>query len=169
MALRPILVRRLVALAIVGLALVPIANGLEIRQNENWRAAAAYIDASVEPGDGAIFISKRGQLGYEYYGGWLTGTRPSAERPTMLESFDWGDLAASEEYYRSVTAAGRGRLPEFANQHRRIWLVLSHEFDSTFDGDTSEWIRTWLTRRGYAARQRSFTNVRVLLYERPRP
>ena len=87
----------------------------------------------------------------------------------MLEPFNWDELAASEEYYRSLTAAGRAQLPEFADQHRRIWLVLSHEFDSTFDGDTSESVRTWLTRRGYAARQRSFTNVRVLLYERTRP
>ena len=169
MALRPVLVRPLVLLGIVGLAVVPIANGLEIRQNENWRGAVAYLDASVRPGDGAIFISKRGQLGYEYYGGWLTGARSPDERPEMLESFSWDELAASEEYYRSLTAAGRARLPEFANQHRRIWLVLSHEFDSTFDGDTSESIRTWLTRRGYAARQRSFTNVRILLYERTRP
>ena len=66
-------------------------------------------------------------------------------------------------------APAASALPEFADRHQRIWLVLSHEFDSTFDGDTSESIRTWLTRRGYAARQRSFTNVRVLLYERTRP
>jgi mannosyltransferase len=166
MALRPVLLRPLATLALVGLALVPLAYGLEIRQSENWRGAVAYIDENVQPGDGAIFISKRGQLGYEYYGGWLTGTRSLAGRPEMLESFNWDDLAASEEYYRSLTASGRARLPEFADQHRRIWLVLSHEFDSTFDGDTSESIRTWLTRRGYAARQRSFTNVRILLYER---
>jgi hypothetical protein len=169
MALRPLLVRPLAILGLVGLAIVPIANGLEIRQSENWRGAVAYLDASIQPGDGAIFISKRGQLGYEYYGGWLAGSRASAHRPDLLESFSWGELAASEEYYRSLSASGRARLPEFANQHHRIWLVRSHEFDSTFDGDTAEAVRAWLTRWGYAARQRSFTNIRVLLYERIRP
>jgi hypothetical protein len=165
MSCRPVLARPLAALAIVGLALVPWWNGLEIRQSENWRAAVAYLDANAQPDDGWIFISKRGQLGYEYYGGWLAGGRSEASRPDVLESFSWDDLAASETYYRSLTS-GTTRLPEFSSRHPRIWLVLSHEFDSTFDGDTSEAVRTWLSRRGYAARQRAFQNIRVLLYER---
>ena len=165
-ALRPVLLRPLAVLALVGLALVPIANGLEIRQSENWRGAVAYLESNAEPGDGAIFISKRGQLGYEYYGGWLAGDPPDTERLEILEPFSWDELAASEAYYRALTPSGAAQLPDFAARHRRIWLVLSHEFDSTFDGDTSESVRTWLTRRGYGARQRSFQNVRLLLYER---
>jgi mannosyltransferase len=166
MALRPILLRPLAALILVGLALVPIASGLEIRQSENWRGAVAHLDANAQPGDGWIFISKRGQLGYEYYAGWLTGPRPGVDRPDILEPFNWDELAASEVYYRALTSSAASQLPDFAARHRRIWLVLSHEFDSTFDGDTSESVRSWLTRRGYGARQRSFQNVRVLLYER---
>jgi hypothetical protein len=165
MALRPALLRLVVGLAVIGLAAVPIVTGLEIRQSENWRGAVAHLEASMEPSDGMIFISKRGQLGYEYYGGWLAGGRPGAVRPDFLESFDWIDRANSQEYYRGITS-GTSRLPEFAARHPRIWVVLSHEFDSTFDGDTSEALRTWLTRRGYAARLRSFQNIRVLLYER---
>ena len=166
MALRPVLIRPLALLAVVGLAFVPIAQGLEIRQSENWRGVVAYLEENVRPGDGAVFISKRGQLGYEYYGGWLSGTRSTTDRPDILEPFSWDALAASEEYYRALTATGRAQLPEFATRHPRIWLVMSHEFDSTFDGDTAESVRTWLTRNGYGARQRPFTNVRVLLYER---
>jgi hypothetical protein len=156
-----------VGIAVVGLSLVPWWNGLEIRQSENWRAAVAYLDASAQPDDGWIFISKRGQLGYEYYGGWLGGGRPGVARPDILEGFSWDDLAESEAYYRALTS-GTSRLPAFTARHPRIWLVLSHEFDSTFDGDTSEAVRSWLSRRGYGARQRSFQNVRVLLYERRR-
>ena len=166
MALRPVLVRPLAALLIVGLACVPIANGLEIRQSENWRGAVAYLEEQSRPGDGWIFISKRGQLGYEYYAGWLGNGRPGEPRPDILEPFNWDELAASEEYYRALTPEAVARLPEFAATHPRIWVVLSHEFDSTFGGDTSESMRSWLTRRGYGARQRSFQNVRVLLYER---
>jgi mannosyltransferase len=165
-ALRPVILHPLAVLALVGLALVPIVNGLEIRQSENWRGAVAYLEANAEPGDGAVFISKRGQLGYEYYGGWLAGQPPGTERLEILEPFSWEELAASEGYYRALTPSGAAQLADFAARHRRIWLVLSHEFDSTVDGDTSESVRAWLTRRGYGARQRSFQNVRLLLYER---
>jgi hypothetical protein len=159
------LVRPIASVAVIALALTVIRNGLEIRQRENWRGAVAYLEASAEPDDGWIFISKRGQLGYEYYAGWLAGGKPGATRPDILEPFSWDELAASETYYRSLSS-GTTRLPELSAKHRRIWLVLSHEFDSTFDGDTSEAVRIWLTRRGYAARQHPFQNIRVILYER---
>ena len=165
MALRPVFARAPVALVVAGLTVLPIYWGLEIRQSENWRGAIAYIQESAQPDDGWIFISKRGQLGYEYYAGWLGGGRPGATRPDVLEPFSWDDLAASVAYYRSLES-GTTRLPEFTARHQRIWLVLSHEYDSTFDGDTSEAVRAWLSRRGYGARQRAFQNVRVLLYER---
>ena len=164
-SVRPRLLRPLVVVAMIALSLVPLARGLSIRQDENWRAAVAYLDASAQPEDGWIFISKRAQLGYEYYAGWLAGGRPDAARPDILESFDWNDLADSQTYYRALNS-GTSRLPDFSARHQRVWLVLSHEFDSTFDGDTSAAVRDWLTRRGYSARQRTFQNIRVLLYER---
>jgi mannosyltransferase len=166
MSLRPVLARPLLVVGLAALAMVPLLSGLEIRQSENWRGATAYLDESIQPGDGAIFISKRGQLGYEYYGNWLSGTRNRSTRPDILEPFSWEDLASSQDYYRGLTAAGSAQFPALAAGHPRIWLVISHEFDSTFGGDTSELVRTVLTRRGYSARQRTFQNVRVLLYER---
>ena len=81
------------------------------------------------------------------------------------QPFDWDDLANSVAYYRSLES-GTTRLPEFSARHRRVWLVLSHEYDSTFDGDTSEAVRRWFSRNGYAARLRSFQNIQVRLYER---
>jgi mannosyltransferase len=164
MALRPVFGRLAVALLVAALALMPLLDGLEIRQSENWRSAIAYLEESAQPDDGWIFISKRGQLGYEYYAGRLAGGRPAATRPDILEPFSWDELASSEAYYRGLTS-GPAALSDFSARHRRIWLVLSHEFDSTLDGDASESVRSWLSRRGYSARQRSFQNVRVLLYE----
>ena len=155
----------LLALALVYLAVLPIRDGLEIRQSENWRSAVAYLEENAQPDDGWIFISKRGQLGYEYYAGWLAGGKPGATRPDVLEPFDWDDLANSVAYYRSLES-GTTRLPEFSARHQRVWLVLSHEYDSTFDGDTSEAVRRWFSRNGYAARLRSFQNIQVRLYER---
>jgi mannosyltransferase len=163
--IRPFALRLGVVAVVVGLALLPLYRGLSIRQDENWRAAVAYLETSAQPDDGWIFISKRAQLGYEYYAGWLAGGPLGAVRPDILEPFNWNELAASEAYYRALTS-GTSRLPEFSARHPRIWLVLSHEFDSTFDGDTSAAVRDWLSRRGYTARQRTFQNIRVLLYER---
>lgn len=164
-ALRPPPVRVVGVAVLAALALLPWRDGLEIRQSENWRAAVAYLEAEARPDDGWIFISKRGQLGYEYYAGWLAGGRPGAVRPDVLEPFDWDDLAASVGYYRALES-GTSRLLDFTARHPRVWLVLSHEYDSTFDGDTSEEVRRWFSRRGYSARQRTFQNIRVLLYER---
>lgn len=153
---------------VVGLAVLlalPVFRGLSIRQDENWRAAISYLETNAEPDDGWIFISKRGQLGYEYYAGWLGGTRAGEPRPDILEPFDWHELAATTTNYRPL-ASGTSRLAEYGARHRRVWLVLSHEFDSTFDGDVSEAVRDWFSRRGYGARQRTFQNIRILLYER---
>jgi hypothetical protein len=164
-ALRPWPVRLLAVAGLIVLTALPVFRDVPIRQDENWRAAVAYLDDSAQPDDGWIFISKRGQLGYEYYAGWLAGGRPGATRPDILEGFDWDELANSQTYYRALTS-GTSRLPAFTARHQRIWLVLSHEFDSTFDGDTSVAVRDWLIRRGYAAKQRTFQNIRILLYER---
>jgi len=152
-------------IVVIGLSLAPIINGFSIRPDENWRAAVQYLVASAEHDDGWIFISKRGQLGYEYYAGRLAGWPASRARQDVLEGFDWFDLAASQAYYRALES-GTTRLPAFAAHHSRIWLVLAHEFDSTFEGDTSTAVRDWLTRHGYGARQRTFQGIRVLLYER---
>ncbi|MCC6177854.1 MAG: glycosyltransferase family 39 protein [Chloroflexi bacterium] len=164
-ALRPRLLGVSVFVGIVALLVWSAVSGLEVRQSENWRGAVSYLVGQMREDDGLIFISKRGQLGYEYYGGWLGGGQPHTPRSEILEPFDWIDLAESVGYYRALES-GTSRLPEFSARHPRIWLVLSHEYDSTFEGDTSEAVREWLIRRGYAARQRTFQNIRVLLYER---
>lgn len=164
-ALKPALLGHVAALAIVALATRPVMADFDVRQDENWRSAVSYLTANAQDDDGWIFISKRGQLGYEYYAGWLGDGTGGRARPAVLEGLDWYELANSAGYYRALSS-GTSRLPEFTQQHSRIWLVLSHEFDSTFDGDTSEAVRDWLTRNGYGAKQRSFQNVRVLLYER---
>ncbi|MCC7367031.1 MAG: glycosyltransferase family 39 protein [Chloroflexi bacterium] len=159
------LVQAVGAAALVWLAALPLLAGLEIRQSENWRGAAAYLEQNALPDDGWIFISKRGQLGYEYYAGWLGGGKPGAVRPDVLEGFNWDDLANSVAYYRTLES-GTSRLPDFTARHPRVWLVLSHEYDSTFDGDTSEAVRNWFSRRGFSARQRTFQNIRIYLYDR---
>ncbi len=164
-AIRPPVVAIGVLASVAALSLGPLLGDFRVRQDENWRAAVAYLETNAQPDDGWIFISKRGQLGYEYYAGWLGRPAQPRPRPAVLEDFSWHDLATAETNYRGL-ASGTRRLPQFTAQHSRIWLVLSHEFDATFGGDTSASIRDWLTRNGYAARQRTFQGIRVLLYQR---
>ena len=138
---------------------------MEVRRVEQWREAVAYTTANARPGDGWIFISKWGQNGFEHYAGWSWGRNPSAPylHGQVLEPFDWQQAFAVPKYRGLVAPRS---LEPFAERHRRIWLVLSHEFDATIGGDTAEPVRDWLTRHGYAASQRQYRSVRVLLYQR---
>jgi mannosyltransferase len=154
--------------AVVAIVISLSPWNIDVRQSENWRGAIAYLESSVEPQDGLIFISKRGQLGWEYYAKRLG--QQATMRPEILEPFDWDELAERSfqgqfTTYRGLTG-GTDELAAFASRHPRIWVVLSHEFDALHGGDTSATTRDWLTRRGYAARQRTFQGIRVLLYER---
>jgi uncharacterized membrane protein len=150
--------------AVAAFALVALwRDGFEARRTEQWREAARHVEANAEPGDGYIFITKWGQTGFEYYLDWHWGRNPAAPYADVYESFDWRE-AAKVPKYRGVTSMDG--LRDFASGHPRIWLVLSHEFDSVYDGDVAEPVRDWLTRRGYAATQRPMRGVRVILYQR---
>jgi len=160
-----------VALATLALSAGPLSGGINTRQEENWRAATQYLLASSRESDGWIFISKRGQLGYEYYAGWLAGDQSTRPDLDVLEGFDWRELANAAAYrpttstYRALESGTAG-LSDFGARHSRIWLVLAHEFDAVSGGDTSTAVRDWLIRHGYSAQQHTFQGIRVLLYER---
>lgn len=146
-------------------ALAVFASGgdFSVRRTEQWREAVSYALTNARPGDGWIFISKFGQNGFEYYGGWGWGRNPSAPYGDVFELFEWRTAFRSAEYrgVESLTA-----LQPFAAAHPRIWLVLSHEFTGLTGADTAEPVRSWLTRRGYVASQRQYRSVRVMLYRR---
>lgn len=148
---------------VAGLSINALAGDFQARRTEEWREAVAYTLRNAQPGDGWIFISKWGQNGFEYYAGWHWGRNPAAPYDDIFEPFDWRQ-AATVPKYRGVL--DMGQLPDFAARHARIWLVLSHEFDAVVGGDTAEAVRNWLTRNGYAAKQRQYRSVRVILYQR---
>jgi mannosyltransferase len=151
---------------IAGLSLWALQGDLEVRRNEQWREAAAYATNNAQTGDGWIFISKWGQNGFEYYAGWRWGTNPSAPYADVLETFDWRAAFNVPKYRGLISMA---ELERFAASHPRIWLVLSHEFEPAEGIDTAAPVRDWLSRHGYAASQRQFRYVRVLLYQRRGP
>lgn len=155
--------------AAAALSLGTLREGeFEVRRGEEWRRAAAYTLADARPGDGYIFISKWGQNAFEHYAGWGWGQAPAAPYADILEPFDLRQVREVPKWqYRGLLAPDG--LEPFAASHPRIWLVLSHEYDSVVGGDVAEPVRDWLTRHGYAARQRQFRSVRVLLYERRGP
>ena len=148
---------------LVVLSLWSLAGDFEVRRNEQWREVVAYTTERTQPGDGYIFVSKRGQNGFEYYADWHWGANPRAPYADVFEPFDW-QAAYRIPRYRGVESLRD--LETFSAGHRRIWLILSHEFDSVLGGDTAEPVRNWLTRHGYGATQRQFKGVRVLLYQR---
>ena len=138
-----------------------------VRRDEDWRTAIAYLAGQAQGDDGYIFISRRNHLPWQYYAPRF-GKNPL--QIDDIEPFDWHDLASSRTY--RAPAFSRADLDRFSARHQRIWLVLSHEFDAYEEqderGDTSSWVRDRLTRNGFAARQRIFPAIRILLYERRR-
>jgi uncharacterized membrane protein len=162
--LRPVLAVGLFGV-LAALSIVIQAGPYEVRRNEEWRDAVKYTVDQAQPGDGYIFISKWNQNGFEYYAGWRWGTNPAAPYADIYEPFDWRVAYEVVGKYRGLIGPTRD-LEAFADTHNRIWLVLSHEFDSVADGDMSEPARDWLTRHGYGATQKQFKGVRILRYDR---
>jgi mannosyltransferase len=146
---------------VAGISVVTLAGDFRARRVEEWRQAVAYATSRAEPGDGWIFISRRTQNAFEYYAGWQWGRNPFAPYEHVLEPLNWATVSSGSDLRRlsSVDA-----LEPFAEAHRRVWLVLSHEFDGRTGSDGSAPVRDWLSRHGYAATPRQLDGVRVLLY-----
>lgn len=144
-----------------------LASGYAVHRAEDWRSAVRYLASQAEPGDGWIFISRKNRMAWDFYAPRF-GLDPS--NIDDIDRYTWTEWATSRA--NRAPAFSRAELDQFGASHPRIWLVLSHEFDAFVEqdegGDTAAWVRDRLTRTGYAARQRIFPGIRVLLYERRR-
>jgi mannosyltransferase len=153
------------ALLTLTLSISLMCTRVKVARGEEWRQAVSYATNQAEPGDGWLFLSKRSQNAFEYYAGWGWGRNPDAPYADILEPLSWHGLRRPSQV-RSLSSLDV--LDDFAAIHSRIWVVLSHQFSvlAPGDGDTSTPVRDWLVRHGYAARQRQYQDVRVILYKR---
>jgi mannosyltransferase len=79
--------------------------------DDDWRAAAGYVEARTRPGDGVIFVPKELRTAFEHY-------IPGSRRPRLLYPARWPLRGGGQE--------GDATLPDAlarAASSRRVWLV----------------------------------------------
>lgn len=127
------------ALLVISLAPLPRPDTFR----PDFRGAAAYIQAHLEPGDGVGFIAEYGARAFGYYHplgeNWVRLPYTNDGRPEQMVFSELQQVAAG---------------------HRRIWLVLSEEWLWDARGLT----QSWLEQRGELVQRHRFTGVTVLCY-----
>lgn len=114
--LRPIRDRRLLAVALVGIAVLSafkIRNWYDAPAHEDWRAATASVLRSSTPDDGVVFCIPSVRPTFEYY--VLRADRPDRPQP-LSPTPPWGDG------FHAV-GAGRATVASWAVGPERIWVV----------------------------------------------
>jgi hypothetical protein len=146
---------------LLALAWTTLSGEFTVLPTKEWREAYQYMIQQARPDDGYIFIAPTNFQAWRYYAPRL-GRDPWAI-----------DAIQTEEIYeapRRTLSFNQADLDRFAAGHPRIWMILSDEFDPELardaGGDTSAWVKARLTRTGYGARQRTFQEIRLLLYEK---
>ena len=145
-------------LVVAGLAL---SSAFTVLPSKEWRETYQYMIQQARADDGYIFIAPTNFQAWRYYAPRL------GQDPWAIDAIQTAEIY---EAPRRTLSFNQAELDRFAARHPRIWLILSDEFDPELaqdaGGDTSAWVKQRLTRTGYAARQRAFHEVRLLLYEK---
>jgi mannosyltransferase len=146
--IRPRHAALLVMSAVVALSLFNGYRYFAETNKEQWREAAAYIDANGGPGDGILMYKDFSEVALKLY---LQDPLPIHK---VLSSAD-GSVTAEE--LRDAAA--------FAAQHDRVWLVLSHHLFTP--DDNPERIRAALSATHNVTGTVEFTGIEIYLLEKP--
>lgn len=149
----------LVARAALGAAIVTgTVAGLAVHYaetGEDWRSAAAVVQALAGPEDPIVFVHFAGQLPFDRY---FAGAQPRVGLP---QSFAWQDGYRAR--YRVTPEDVEGRLGPALVRQAQAWVVLSHDA-----GRGSEHALTFLHRWGTLRADYQVAGVRVLRFTRVR-
>jgi mannosyltransferase len=143
------------ALLALGVAVVLCLSQVVVldttRDKEDWRGAAAYVEANATPQDGLVFYRPFGRVPWAYY----VGSEASWPRP-VVPLFDWRtqDLSNPRTVSPSVIADNSAGF-------ERVWVVFSHAPAA----DESA-IRLALSERFELVSTRELTGLTVQLYRR---
>jgi mannosyltransferase len=110
----------------LGIRLVPLALSYGVSP-EPWDAATHAVLAAARPGDCVIFYPEDGHNPFQYYE--RTAKPDGAVAPrSVLPMTGWGDVRSYVERYETLSPVQEGSL---TSRCRRLWLVSSHEGQST--------------------------------------
>jgi Dolichyl-phosphate-mannose-protein mannosyltransferase len=110
----------------LGIRLVPLALSYDVSP-EPWDAATHAVLTAARPGDCVIFYPEDGHNPFQYYERTARPAGAVAPR-SVLPGTGWGDVRSYVERYETLSPAEEGAL---TSSCRRLWLVSSHEGQST--------------------------------------
>ncbi|MCX6044018.1 MAG: glycosyltransferase family 39 protein [Chloroflexi bacterium] len=139
-------------LLIVGLSLLSLSNYYLYFQKEEWDKAADYVAQNSRPGDLILFNATWTQLPFEYYFRRYQTDMEMHGLPVDL--FDRGVIEPK------MTAADLPAMRNLLQNHRRVWLIYSHDWYS----DPNKIIPSELNRSMQQTDQRSFIGLQVFRY-----
>lgn len=117
-----------------------------------WRAAAAFVQARVNPQDFFLFVNHPAEIAFTYY---FTGPHPSRTLPIF-------EMVPSTDHPPSFTA---DRARQLAAQYPRVWLIATPPFDA----NAQRRLRTSLETAFHVVEVRTFSGVWVILLEERGP
>ncbi|RIK34920.1 MAG: hypothetical protein DCC55_31920 [Chloroflexi bacterium] len=149
--------RRAVQTLVVALIIVLSTTGLTgyffFFEKEEWNKAAAYVAEQAAPGDVVVFNATWVQLPFDYYfRHYNTGTEL---RGLPVDLFERGELEPQ------MTEEDLPQLRSLADEHRRIWLVYSHDWYT----DPQQIIPREFSRLMRRTDQRQFAGLQVMRFE----
>lgn len=122
---------------------------------EDWRGAASYIHERGMPKDYIVFYAYYTQYAYEYYARWVTGS----PKIVQLSPVPFSIGGVMPEPNLSI-------LDRIASSHRRLWLVLSHNWNEKLGRDAqTQAILSVLNAKYQKLFRNDYLGVSVLLYE----
>jgi hypothetical protein len=154
LALRPTWLRLAVGLALIGFAVRGRPWYVD-RQQENWRAATAYLLAAAATGDGVVAQPTFVRYPFDYY---LAALRPNqVPVAPVFPAAPWGDF---ELLSPGNAATFSGWWAEHPDIRERVWLV--ERLPARRGGP--EWLPQDFLSRYCVVQTASFRRVRVRLY-----
>ncbi len=110
----------------LGIRLVPLALSYDVSP-EPWDAATHAVLTAARPGDCVVFYPEDGHNPFQYYERTARPVGAVAPR-SMLPITGWGEVRSYVERYETLS---RARQAALVSSCRRLWLVSSHEGQST--------------------------------------
>jgi 4-amino-4-deoxy-L-arabinose transferase-like glycosyltransferase len=127
----------------LGIRLVPLALSYDVSP-EPWDAATHAVLSAARPGDCVLFYPEDGHNPFQYYERNALPAGVTPPRP-VLPTTPWPEIRSYVERYRTLSPARQSAL---ARSCRRLWLVSSHEGQTSGPARSRQNLRTFNRFRG---------------------
>ncbi len=135
----------LAAIVLVALVL-PLSDYLARPGWEDWRGAAAFVNARFHPGDGVVCYDNQWgcDFGFSHYFATLGG--PARLDPNAPGAFSWQTYSQANREAIFARAVNPAYLGPYLAEHGRVWVLLGHFSNGQGNwGSAIAWLRAHAT------------------------